>query len=197
MDDEPSCDLYTQFLSIRFRLRAFESLERLPSVGGSPRLIVIDPSGADVGLLLRRLQPTPVVVATRDDNLDFVKFCLSKGASALCLKPLRPVEVLLTFERLLGVDLLPTGLGGQAVKGLTLKERRLLALFLVRQAPLSREDLFEGLWAGVTVNRKTLDVHLFNLRRKIHPLGFDIVCENHAYELRSRGQESSEQFSAS
>jgi DNA-binding response OmpR family regulator len=95
----------------------------------------------------------------------------------------------------LGVELLPSELEGKAVLGLTLKERQLLASFLTRTGVLTRNELHEALWRGVSVNRKTLDVHLFNLRRKIHPLGFDIVCEGQAYGLRKLEPYRQEQFS--
>jgi hypothetical protein len=36
----------------------------------------------------------------------------------------------------------------------------------------------------VTVNRKTLDVHLFNLRRKLRPLSYDVLCQDQIFSLR-------------
>ena len=59
--------------------------------------------------------------------------------------------------------------------GLTFTECRILAEFL--SAPrlrVSREELMRAIWIGLAVNPKTLDVHLFNLRKKIAGAGYRI-----------------------
>lgn len=65
---------------------------------------------------------------------------------------------------------------GQVVGPLTAKELQIVSL--LNSAPtraLSREDLVKQIWHSVKVSSKTLDVHIFNLRRKIAPLGIEIV----------------------
>ena len=40
---------------------------------------------------------------------------------------------------------------------------------------MTRENLIKLTWGGITVAAKSLDVHLFHLRRKIEPLGMEII----------------------
>lgn len=59
---------------------------------------------------------------------------------------------------------------------LTFKEFKILGLFMSDPGrPVSRQLLISTLWADVKVGPKTLDVHLFNLRRKIRPKGYDLI----------------------
>lgn len=196
VDDAASVDAYDSILSIQFELKTFTSLEELTASKGAPALVIVDPPTLDPLATVKRLAEFPFVIATRNDDLDFMRACLKGGARAVLLKPLRQSEVVITLEKALGVELLPCELEGRPVPGLTLKERQLLASFLTRRNMLTRAELVRALWRAVNVNRKTLDVHLFNLRRKIHPLGFDIVCEGPAYGLRRLEPVIQEQFSA-
>lgn len=55
---------------------------------------------------------------------------------------------------------------------LTLIEQKLLAVLLLSpDQTIHREDLFSRVWGLSHVHFKTLDVHLFNLRKKMRPLG--------------------------
>jgi len=50
-------------------------------------------------------------------------------------------------------------------------------LALLRSEPLGpkmRAEIVSTVWNDVTVTKKTVDVHIFNLRRKIKRLGLDI-----------------------
>jgi DNA-binding response OmpR family regulator len=40
---------------------------------------------------------------------------------------------------------------------------------------LSRSDLVHGIWGQQKVSNNSLDVHLFNVRKKLSPLGLEIV----------------------
>lgn len=61
-------------------------------------------------------------------------------------------------------------------KDLTFKEFKILGLFInTPEHSLSRQNLISSLWTDVKVGPKTLDVHLFNLRRKIRPKGYDLI----------------------
>jgi DNA-binding response OmpR family regulator len=92
----------------------------------------------------------------------------------------------------LSVD--PTSLtvtrGNRCSLVLTPKEFQIVAL--MHQAPncrLSREEMISRVWGTVTVSAKTLDVHLFHLRKKLAPLSLDILfVPPQSYRLLTRDQ---------
>lgn len=108
---------------------------------------------------------------------------LEEGAVDFILKPLRPVELSLrlrgatrpwvramrtTFEFLSALNI-----------EFTLTEQKLLLCFFA--APdfrASRQDMMAQVWNGASVNRSNLDVHLFNIRRKIESSGFRMTYDN-------------------
>ncbi|MEW6055685.1 MAG: winged helix-turn-helix domain-containing protein [Bdellovibrionota bacterium] len=58
---------------------------------------------------------------------------------------------------------------------LTLKEQQLLSLFLnSRDQSVSRTEILAQIWKNAKVDPKTVDVHLYNLRRKIQNGGIEI-----------------------
>ncbi|MBT3583601.1 MAG: hypothetical protein HN509_01735 [Halobacteriovoraceae bacterium] len=67
---------------------------------------------------------------------------------------------------------------GKSVENLTAKQRKLLNLFLENlERTVNRGQILEKIWGGDSVNPKTVDVHLYNLRRKLHPYGYIIRSE--------------------
>ena len=66
-------------------------------------------------------------------------------------------------------------LNGKKVNNLTLKQLQVLSLFL--KSPIrsvNRKDILKKVWGTTSVHPKTVDVHLYNLRKKLGPLGFQI-----------------------
>ncbi len=58
---------------------------------------------------------------------------------------------------------------------LTLREHQIVFAFLQsKNWILKREDLYKIIWGKVSVHPKTLDVHLFNLRKKLRQVKYDI-----------------------
>ena len=117
---------------------------------------------------------------------------IRRGAADYVLKPLKPNELIFRCEKVLSnalggpFEILPTTVDGVSLKGLTFKERQLLAIFVLNvERSVTRAELFGTIWKDINVNKKTLDVHLFNLRRKLHPVGFDIICHAQVYQLVS------------
>jgi DNA-binding winged helix-turn-helix (wHTH) protein len=80
--------------------------------------------------------------------------------------------------------ILRNDLDGIQISDLTFREHQLLTIFISRpERRVGREELYGAIWSKVTVNRKTLDVHLFNLRRKLRPFGYDIFCQDQVFTL--------------
>lgn len=53
----------------------------------------------------------------------------------------------------------------------------LLTLLRCGENGATRKTLFDGVWNGVSVQNKTLDTHLFNLRSKLEPIGVSIIWD--------------------
>ena len=74
---------------------------------------------------------------------------------------------------------------GSVSEPLTAKEFQ-IATFLnsVANKDVTRKDILKTVWGSVRVNAKTINVHIFNLRRKLGPLGIKIVfLEPDSYRL--------------
>ena len=68
---------------------------------------------------------------------------------------------------------------------LTFREHQIMTIFLSRtDRAIKRDDLYAALWSKATVNRKTLDVHLFNFRLKLRPFSYDVLCHGQIFSLR-------------
>lgn len=48
---------------------------------------------------------------------------------------------------------------------------------------LDRSELSDRIWSRVAVQRKTIDVHVFNLRRKLNSTRYRIVCRSQRFYL--------------
>ena len=206
LDNDPTCvTLYQQTLGLQYHLRAFSTVDDCMSAcarldpNEGPRILIADPentNGSLVEFLRRNREEGGVprfpeyIIASRLDDLELIRFYLKAGARDYILKPLRPNELVAKVERALNqisnreIFILRNDLDGISVSDLTFREHQLLTIFLSRPGrSVKRDDLYGAIWTKVTVNKKTLDVHLFNLRRKLRPHGYDIICQGQVFML--------------
>jgi DNA-binding response OmpR family regulator len=203
LDDSSSFQTYGQVIGIQFKLFRLgglsEMVKRLSS--SDPHkcmLLIVDPSGfvsefeKQIESLKKAFIPIPAfIVASGDDAVDGMRLMMGLGAVDYLIKPLRVGELAVRCEnaisKVLGrkIEILPNAIDGIIVPALTFKERQLLTVFILSpDRVLKRAELFGTIWSNVAVNPKTLDVHLFNLRRKLEPSGFEIICDGQLYFLR-------------
>ena len=45
---------------------------------------------------------------------------------------------------------------------------------ILRQRTITKDQLVKHVWSDVVVGAKTLDVHIFNIRKKVAPLNLEI-----------------------
>lgn len=211
IDNDPACvALYQQTLGLQYGLRILTSVEEFSKFlestnDGGARLVLADPenmTGSLAEYFAKVAAPSPAneskstiskpdfVIVSKLDDLELMRFYLKTGARDYILKPIRPNELVAKVEKALAhlnnreILILRNEFDGIYLTDLTFREHQLLTLFLSRpERSVSREDLYNSIWNKVTVNRKTLDVHLFNLRRKLRPHGYDIFCRGQLFSL--------------
>ena len=209
LDSDPNCiSMYQQTLGLQYLVRPFSSvdafMESLAKGGDeTPRLLISDPettTGSLVESFKRarevagtKLRLPEFLIASRIDDLDLIRFYLKAGARDYILKPLRPNELVAKVEKALNhisnreILILRNDLDGIQIADLTFREHQLLTIFLSRpNRSVKRDELYGAIWSKVTVNRKTLDVHLFNLRRKLRPHGYDVICQESIFSLQKQ-----------
>lgn len=197
-DDTDSQDILSDLLASDYKLKFFDGVEPFSKALSSdekPDLVLADlrlgnqnfndwlSSGP------KRLN-VPFIVVSAVDDQKTLRELFEAGARDYLLKPFRASELMVKIERALsGNQESPKqkmlyrldNLGLKIVVGdrqsapLTSKEFQLMSLFL--DAPdnrLLRTDIVQKLWNGVRVSSKTLDVHLFNLRKKTEVVGLKI-----------------------
>jgi|GEM_PF-543464 len=177
----------------------FDFAERNPS----PDLLISDmslPDGQFITELGRYRQlhgDHSVIIVSGLDDYEIIKKSLSEGKVDYLSKPFRIAELVVKVERSLEVSklekenakqaatkLIPLGLEIQgkevlvdnlAVQGLTAKQMQILSLFLQSPERIVQKDiLVPAVWGQVVVHSKALDVHIYNLRRKLETYGLQI-----------------------
>lgn len=196
LEDDPGATfVYREVLGPRFGVTCFETLEELRAAleragGGRPALpeVVIADILLGDGTFLDFLQgpdaallgPSKLLCISVVDDLDTLRLCYAQGATDYLVKPFNKNELIAKVEHALNgaqardqaspEDEGAVRVGRTVVRGLTTKERQLLSMFLA--APdntVERRTLLKKVWAHGYVQPKTVDVHLYNLRRKLKP----------------------------
>lgn len=200
-NDQNSIALCESVLSSKFELKImgdFAEFKRhwLTRSLHSHRLVLADPKAA-TGLKFSpdEISPDEIVdprfmlIVSHVDDAQLIRFYLSSGVRDYLLKPLRPGELAAKVERafdgLLDTDPLESVMvSGLRMNDLTQRESQILRVFLKKKAwKATRQEIHSAVWKNLYVSRKTLDVHLFNIRRKLRLQGYDILHEDQAFEL--------------
>lgn len=207
-DDENMRFVYGDILGQLYHLSFFDSLEGFAqALSGQrpPDLLILDLVLPD-GLLHQAfphyaaaLKDVPFLVVSALDEEDAVRASLRWGALDYITKPFGKSEIQVKIEAHLNrlalkdrkepifrVDPLTLTIFNQWGRSqeLTSKEFRIMSLFLdAYENRISRKEIFETLWANVSVSQKTLDVHLSNIRRKIETLKLSIVLTDSDYHI--------------
>ena len=184
--------------------RRFGELQQALQEHGSPVALIAEAELAEGGLFdfLGDRAPLafPLVIVSSKPTASLIERSLELGAHDFFVKPVHPELLRIKLERLIQehrlqaeskllaeLDFLSLTVGVKHAKAkLTLTEFHIL-LILKESHPggSSREELHGRIWKGTKVVSKTLDVHLFKLRRKIEPLGLGIrFGEDRRFSIR-------------
>lgn len=141
----------------------------------------------------------PFLIVSSVDDKDVLRACFEEGALDYITKPFNKQELLVKIERFLSASFVSkTQIGDKEIdiknleldtmslnltcaRGsvrLTPKEMQILSVLNSSyDLPVLKQSIIKHVWNDICVEPKALDVHLFNLRRKIKGLGFSIYFE--------------------
>jgi DNA-binding response OmpR family regulator len=214
LDSNSKClELYREILGLQYVLVHFSNVDDVVGAlraGESPSLMICDPLNCQgsfdracllqAGIGSESWRMPECMIVSKCDDLEVIRFYFKVGIREFILKPIRSGELIAKVERVLQlissreVLILPNSLDGITIQDLTFREHQIFTVFLTRpRRTVRRKELYDIIWGSVSVGRKTLDVHLFNLRRKLRAYGYDILCKDQSFtlaDMRKQGQSS-------
>lgn len=197
-DHRDSVDQYVEIFAPNVEIEVFNNMakfyERKAGDYKIPDLFIVDINVED-GRFVEYLKNNardkrlacPIVIISSQDSYPMMRQCFDLGIADYLLKPISVTEVRVKVDNILGGKTLGKildirqqtfSLDGKQIPDLTIKQQQILSLFL--QSPeriINRGDILKNIWNDTSVNPKTVDVHLYNLRRKISDHGFLIRSE--------------------
>ncbi len=203
-DEEGARYVYESVLGDQYTVKLLASVEEMREAlpAGRPDLMLCDlrlPGESFLSFLespqASLMEGIPFIVVSSLDDTDALRKCFAKGALDYITKPFGKGELLVKTEFILnrpgsqansspysrprGLRIDPSTMRvhhGEATSALlTAKEFQILSL--LQEAPqhaVSRNEIVQKVWGNVKVGSKTLDVHIFNLRRKLNPIQVEI-----------------------
>jgi DNA-binding response OmpR family regulator len=199
LEDDPHIgDTYGELLSELYSLKFYRqiadfrtALENTPH----PSLVIADltlPDGNFVRALEGgdfgdKLDRVPHMVVSGADDPVVMQKCFDMGCADFLLKPIRLNELRVKITRSLETPFATTGklsfdpsthtvrFEGKDSEPLTSKEYQILStLFQAPNNMSTRAEVLSRVWTASKVVSKTLDVHIFHLRKKLAAIGVAI-----------------------
>ncbi len=202
LEDDKGCQfVYDQILKNDFEMTYFENIRRFQTnfekhceqqSDEAPVLIIADlmlNDGNFLSFLSNEFHGKlggsniPFIIVSSDDDIESLRLCFKEGANDYMTKPFKKNELLVKVETILrgrksiGRSVRPQiSIDGTSITGLTTKQQKLLSLFIHENPErlVDRNLILDKVWGNTAVHPKTIDVHLYNLRRKLHPFGYMI-----------------------
>lgn len=196
-DSESSQFVYEETLESRFQLHFFNTIAAFRKESSArqttPQLLLADLRLEDGNFLdflgtgdAQDLVRCPFMIVSSLDDLDVLRACFQEGALDYLTKPFTRNELIAKIERVLNqqgeINLDPASFrlkrNGENLPSLTPKELQIFSLLQrAKGAPVPRQKLTAEIWGDTQVSSKSLDVHLFHLRKKLARAGFEIAFE--------------------
>lgn len=166
---------------------------------GKPDLLIADVSSEQYSTFFslsrkKPLESTPIIVVSAIDEIDALQTCFQNGASDYLTKPFNRKELFVKVARTLTQSKRPDSETVEWLKDLVFQPAMLtvqrgnlgritltakeLQIFSVLHrsagAPVTRQALEDAVWSDSKVISKSIDVHIFNLRKKLSQLQLSI-----------------------
>lgn len=160
--------------------------EKIARLQGPAVIIAALDAGLRSGLSLfevirQQRMPVALIATAENPSRDWVMDLLEAGAVDVMAWPISSIVLRAKVERFFAsaasavADVKPTPFDLERLPELTMKEYKIVRAILSAPAQrITRLGLIERVWPDNNVSPKTIDVHIFNLRRKLRRHGFDI-----------------------
>lgn len=197
-DDQNVMQLYESIFASRYELRSFECLrafvDEIATAERKPDLVIADlklPDGSFIDYIshrgLSKQATTDYLVISGVDDADALRFCFANGVVEYLTKPFRVSEVAVKVELMLNtrreraakleLDYDTMTVRRFHLKSPILTSKEFLIVNFLNKSPnnrATREQLMQAVWPEKKISPKTMDVHLFNLRRKLMAVQIEI-----------------------
>ena len=199
LEDDKGCQfVYQQILKNDFDATYFDNIQKFKEYYNDPKkenpvMVIADlmlNDGNFINFLTQEFQSKlgteiPFIIVSSDDDIESLRLCFKQGANDYITKPFKKNELLVKIETILRGRKSITrsirpqlNIDGIVIDNLTGKQVKLVQLFLSNEERIiNRSQIMEKVWGDTAVHPKTIDVHLYNLRRKLHPHGYMIKSE--------------------
>ncbi len=125
---------------------------------------------------------TPYLVISSSDDLETIRSAYQVGAIDYLLKPFNQNEIRAKVERhLINIEekIQETSKSLEALNldlaQFTNKEIKIIESFNVKEEKtLHRNEIVKVIWKNIAIHPNTLDVHIYNLRKKLKPFNYGI-----------------------
>ncbi len=125
---------------------------------------------------------TPYLVISSSDDLETIRSAYQAGAIDYLLKPFNQNEIRAKVERhLINIEerIQETSKSLEALNldltQFTNKEIKIIESFNMKEEKtLHRNEIVKVIWKNIAIHPNTLDVHIYNLRKKLKPFGYGI-----------------------
>lgn len=125
---------------------------------------------------------TPYMVVSNSKDIDTIRMAFEAGAIDYLLKPVNGNELVAKAEKHLLYLQEKNNETSKSLEALNLdlsaftnKEIRIIESFNIKEEKtLHRSEIVKLIWKNINIHPNTLDVHIYNLRKKLKPFGFGI-----------------------
>jgi DNA-binding response OmpR family regulator len=125
---------------------------------------------------------TPYMVISSSDDIDTMRIAFEAGAIDYLLKPFNYNETLAKVERHLNKIEERNHETSKSLEALNLdlsaftnKEIKIIESFNIKEdKTLHRNEIVKIIWKNIAIHPNTLDVHIYNLRKKLKAFGYGI-----------------------
>jgi DNA-binding response OmpR family regulator len=196
-DDESWQFIYRETLANQFNVEFFSTIEEFDETRKAetePYVLLADLRIGERSFVeyLRHNSQLPklakIMVLSALDEVKILEECFNMGVSDYLTKPINVQELLVKTKRLVdlatnknpfGIAVDPVAhrisIGGHEVH-LTSREFQIMNYLIEKGEPgASKDYLLQAIWRQTSVSSNTIEVHICNIRKKIEPLGFDII----------------------
>lgn len=200
-DNEDCIMIYNDNLSLEFNLTITHNLsefEKFLKTRPEIDLILADlnlPDGFFLEWIMNQgelLQDTPTIIISSSEDLNILTSCFEWGATDYIIKPFKRNDLKVKISKALGKFSIVSNSSGDEISEicdeLTSIESKVFRILFEQYGKfVSKDTLIQLVWKKVVVHQKTLNVHLYNLRRKISHTAWTIENEeNRGWKLSKK-----------